>query len=414
MELNGIQRRHLLVALALIAVLLGGCSDSSTSPEPPRELTRAESQLVEADNSFGLNVFRRIVEAEPPDRNVFISPTSIAMALGMTLNGAEGATRDSMQRTLALDGISRADINASYRSLIDLLRGLDPAVKFQIANSIWYRQGLDVRQEFVDTNSRYFDAVTRALDFTAPDAAETINAWVRENTNGRIQSIVSPPIPDDLVMFLIDAIYFKGDWSVKFDTDDTRDAPFTLSGGTTTSVPMMYRRDDKLLHYEDSNVVAVDLPYGNGLYSMTLVLPKRGTIDSLANAMTPAMWDRWISSMGTGAGLIYLPRFTAQYETTLKDVLSALGMGVAFSDTADFSGIRAAGGLRISEVRHKTFVQVDEAGTEAAAVTSVEVGTTAAPEEFVFRADHPFLYAIRERHSGTILFVGRMMDPSAG
>jgi serpin B len=213
-------------------------------------------------------------------------------------------------------------------------------------------------------------------------------------------------------MFLINAIYFKGDWTVKFNPSDTHDQPFTLADGSTVTVPLMYRTDDELRHYEDADVIAVDVPYGNGLYSMTAVMPRHGSLDSLAASLRPDRWNHWISSMTTAEGRVYLPRFTTRYEAALKDVLSDLGMGLAFSDDADFSGIRSAGGLKISEVRHKTFVQVDEEGTEAAAATSVEVGTTSVQDPFIFRADRPFIFAIRERHSGTILFIGRIMNPT--
>jgi serpin B len=395
------------LTLLLLAAGVAGCAGTTSSDiEPPRALTKEESSVVEADNRFGLTLLRTL-NSTSADSNLFISPLSVSMALGMTLNGAVGPTRDSMERTLALSGLTSTQINEAYRNLKALLTGLDPSVKFSIANSIWYRNGLAVEQEFINTNRTYFDAITSPLDFDSPDAATKINSWVSDNTAGKIRKIAPDPIPRDLMMFLINAIYFKGTWTSRFDTKSTTDATFTNADGTTAPVKLMYQKNAKLSMYADSEMQMVDLPYGNGGYSMVIMMPAAGkTVDGLIARLDAPTWATWTGRLHEGEGEIYLPRFSITWESSLADALKALGMGIAFSDQADFSKISAEGGLAIGDVRHKTFVEVNEEGTEAAAVTSVEIIRTSLG--FVMRVDRPFLFAIRERHSGTILFAGKV------
>ncbi|UCB53045.1 MAG: serpin family protein, partial [Candidatus Zixiibacteriota bacterium] len=229
-----------LLLVVLIAAAVMQCSNNPTATDrvASRELTASEKLLVESDNKFGLKLFREIVK-EDNDQNVFISPLSVSMALGMTYNGAAGTTREAMQKTLELSGLTIEEVNKSYKTLLELLSQLDPKVRFQIANSIWYRKGMSFEKDFIDLNRTYFDALVSELDFADPKAAETINAWVDENTNGKITQIVDPPIDPLMVMFLINAIYFKGDWLYPFEESDTFNGSFTLGDGSTVTVPMM-------------------------------------------------------------------------------------------------------------------------------------------------------------------------------
>ena len=227
--------------LLLISIAVSACTSGPTEPgEPvlPRVLTSQEEGLITSGNLFGLSLFRAVSAAEG-DQNVFISPLSVSMALGMTLNGAEGATRTAMEETLELAGLTEAEINAAYRSLIDLLTGLDPKVVFEIANSIWYREGLPIDPAFVGLNETFFDAVVRELDFSSPEAVPTINGWVDEKTHGKIEEILSGPIDPLVVMYLINAIYFNGDWTWRFDADLTADRPFYLSGGGSVDISLV-------------------------------------------------------------------------------------------------------------------------------------------------------------------------------
>ena len=400
-----------------ISIVFIQCSDNPASPNKgiSRELTIAEQRLVESDNKFGFNLFKKIIEEEK-DKNVFISPLSISMALGMTLNGADGSTREAMQATLEFQGLTMQEVNESYKSLIELLTQLDPKVIFQIANSIWYRQEVTFEEEFLNTNKTYFDAIVQALDFNNPDvAADIINSWVKENTNDRIEKIIEGgDIDQNTVMFLINAIYFKGTWTYEFDKDLTQDDLFTLPDGSQKPIKMMIQENDSQ-YFENADFQAIDLPYGDGNFSMTILLPHpQKDIDFLIAEFNQNNWDQWISSFSEKPGTLHLPRFTLEYELTLNDVLKALGMEIAFDpNQADFTKMyKGSERLFISEVKHKTFVEVNEEGTEAAAVTSVEVGATSAGgSEFTMRVDRPFVFVIRENHSQTILFMGKIVEP---
>jgi serine protease inhibitor len=412
-------RRH--TALALLASAALACGEGPTPPLPPaqlpRPLTSGEAQLVAADNGFAFRLFGAIA-VPGATTNLFISPLSVGMALGMAYNGAAGATADTMRLTLGFDGLTRDEINASYRSLIDLLRGLDPSVEFAIANSVWYRPDFALDSAYLDRTERYFDAAVRPLDFASPDAAPTINQWVSDATHGRITSIVDAPIPPDAIAYLINAIYFKGAWTYQFPGDATRPGPFYRADGTTRDVPMMRTpKPIPVQHAWTSDAEILDLPYGGGTYSMTIVLPAVGVeLDSLVGALTQQQWDGWIGALDSTSLLVTMPKFQIAYEKSLVDALEALGMKVAFCRNVpaynpDFTAMYPPGGACISNVKHKTWVDVNEEGTEAAAVTSVEVGLASVPPSVT--VDRPFLFAIRERLSGTILFIGTIADPGA-
>jgi serpin B len=374
-----------------------------------RELTPLEKRLVESDNKFGLKLFREVVHAEAgKNKNVFISPLSVAMALAMTLNGANGGTLEAMQETLELAGLSTEEINQSYKSLIELLVQLDPKVKFQIANSIWYREDYIFEPGFINLNRTFFNAVVRALNFADPRAKDIINVWVKESTNNLIDGIVDEIKPDH-VMFLINAIYFKGFWTYQFDPAKTQDDFFTKADGSTTPCKMMHLQSD-FAYFANASFQAIDLPYGDAGFSMTILLPRARTqIDSLIAAFTPENWMAWLDGFSAQKIELAMPKFTTRYEIKLNDVLASLGMGVVFTEAADFTRMYRLGGLAIDEVKHKTFVKVDEEGTEAAAATSVGIGVVSAP--LAMRIDHPFVFAIRENHSQTILFIGKIMAP---
>jgi len=380
----------------------------------PRALTAAENNLVAADNRFAFKVFQQVAQEASPDSNLFLSPLSAAMALAMAYNGAAGVTQSEMQSTLELNGMTLDEVDQSYRGLIGLLQKLDPHVTFTLANSVWYRPEYTPMPSFLDATRTYFAARAEGLDFSRPDAADTMNAWVSEQTRGKIPTIVDPPIPSDVVAYLINAIYFKGDWTMQFDKSLTQPAPFTLRAGDTTTVQMMSHgvMVDIGLHVEP-DVVVFDLPYGGSAFSMTVVLPRTAAgVDSVLLSLDEARWNAWIAALNTMEVYVYLPKFTVTYGLTMNDVLKALGMPSAFCDSghADFTHMVANDSLCITDVKHKAFVDVNEEGTEAAAATSVGIGVTSTPPSVV--VDHPFFFLIRERLSGTILFMGRVMHPS--
>jgi serine protease inhibitor len=405
-------------------LLYAACAESPiTGPiiHLPRDLTAGETQLVSADNRFAFTLFRTIAAQEPTDANLFISPLSVGMALGMTVNGAAGATRDSMLSALQLGGLPMDEVNRGYRGIIDLLRGLDPGVEFTLANSIWYRTGITVGQAFLNDVRTWFDADVQAIDFSAPTAARTINDWVSAQTRGRIDTIVDDPIPSGVIMYLINAIYFKGSWTQQFDPSLTHDAPFNLRNGGTVSASTMTHADPAPARlYQGDGVTVVDLPYGGRAWSMTIVLPDSPAgIDTLPAALTGERWNAWMAALDTTGVIVTMPKFKLTYRADLNAVLAALGMGTAFCDSrmADFSRLMPGalpGDVCISNVEHKTYVDVYEEGTEAAAVTSVEITATAMPSgPLHITVNRPFLVAIRERLTGTILFLGKVMNPVA-
>ncbi|HET7552315.1 MAG TPA: serpin family protein [Gemmatimonadaceae bacterium] len=404
-----------LVGAVAIAMVLAACSsEGPTAPKKieqlPRPLSSVEQQIAEGSTGFGLSLLREVNEQSEPGTNVFISPLSASMALGMTATGAAGETLDSMRTVLGYQDVDLEEMDESYRSLIDLLRGLDPGVDFRIANSIWYRDDLPVEQSFVDATKKYFDAEVAALDFGSPGAVGTINDWVKRSTNDKIDKIVQE-IPQEIVMYLINAIYFKGSWTAQFDKAQTRDEPFFADDGSQPSVPMM-TVEGAFDAAATSEYSAVELPYGGGAYSMVVVVPQQGySVDSLIARMDAPGWEALLASLHDASGIVQIPKFRLEWKGNLNQSLIDMGMGIAFDlGRADFTGISRGGGLAISTVDQKTYVNVDEEGTEAAAVTAVGITTTSAPSALL-RADRPFLFAIRERFSGTLLFIGKMAVP---
>lgn len=400
--------------LALLA--LSACGDGPVGPEPveeitelPRALTADELQVIDASNRFAFDLLHR---ASHPDTNLFLSPLSASMALGMTMNGTAGETFAQMRTTLGFGDLGLEEIDASYRSLIDLLLDLDPSVEMAIGNSVWSRTGFPVRQSFLDTVQQYFDAEAEELDFSQASAPARINGWVSDATRGRIDEIVPAPIPNEVVMYLINAIYFKGSWTQEFDPADTRDEPFHFADGTSRTMKLM-KLEATVPYREGTNYQAVDLPYGGKAFSMTILLPKQGVpLEDVVASLDADGWTSLVHGLFGMEGTLWLPRFRMSYERLLNDDLKAMGMTDAFNAAAaDFSPLSPVDGLFISKVLQKSWVDVNEEGTEAAAVTSVEVGLTSAGGGFQMRVDRPFLFVIRERLSGTILFVGQVTAP---
>jgi serpin B len=296
-----------------------------------------------------------------------------------------------------------------------MLRGLDAGVEFRIANSIWTDDGFPVEPAFLATTRQFFDARVESLDFASPSSLATINGWVNEATAGKIPTILDEIRPDEL-MFLINAIYFKGSWRERFDPARTRDDQFTTRAGGRVTVKMM-SREGKVRLGATADAQVADLGYGGDAFAMTIVLPNEGrNVDELIAGMTPERWTQLVSQLAERERIpVSLPRFRIEWSAELNEHLKALGVRHAFSETtSDFSRLspmgRQPGGLVITRVKQKTFVDVNEEGTEAAAATSVGIGPTSAP--LPFRVDRPFLFAIRERLSGTILFVGKIVDPT--
>jgi serpin B len=404
-------RIQVLVGACLLSIA-ASCGKDVTGPEPqitelPRPLTQTERTLVAASNTFAIDLLRQVHGASP-DSTAFLSPLSASVALGMTMNGADGATRDQMRGMLGFGSLGMGEVDASYHDLLDLLKGLDSRVDLRIANAIFHDNEFQVKEPFLDTVRTFFDAQVSALDFGASSAPDIINGWVKGATGGRIDRIVDPPLDPNLVAVLLNAIYFKGDWSQKFDASDTYTGPFHLAGGGTQDIRLM-KKTDTLYYRSTDRWQAVEVPYGGGAWVMTVVVPRDGaSLDDVADDLTPILDPsvRWPKLEVE----LHLPRFQLSWDRVLNDDLKALGMVDAFSETAaDFTPMASNARetqLHVGWVRQKTFLKVDEEGTTAAAVTGVGMIVTAAPLIPVVKADRPFFLAIRERLSGTVLFAG--------
>lgn len=407
-------------AAGLSGLLFASCGDGSPLQpadeitELPRPLSVAEELLIDAGNDFAFRFLAQVYD-EDPRSSLFLSPLSASMALGMTLNGAAGGTFDEMRSTLGFGTLSMEEINQGYRDLLDLLRGLDPTVELGIGNSIWYREGFEVRADFLGRTRDFFDAEVRALNFSDPAAVGIINGWVSDETRGKIEEIIEAPIDPATVMFLINAIYFNGDWTYRFDRASTTQAPFHGPGESQGTVPLM-EVSGTFPYAETGAYQAVDLPYGGQAFAMTVILPREGTaVDEVVASLDASSWAGIVQSFGEGEGTVRLPRFRMEWAKVLNETLQAMGMVQAFQPgVADFRGISSPDGgnpgLFVSLVKQKAYVDVDEVGTEAAATTVVVIDRTSGGR-FDFRADRPFLFFIRERLSGTILFAGLFLEP---
>jgi serine protease inhibitor len=414
----------LLIAACFLPGCGGGGSEASSTPEavnpggpavsvPPavqqakEASTPVDPAIVSADNTFGLNVLNTLIQGNAGN-NTAIAPISVAMVLQITYNGAVGPTQQAMAQTLQLGSLSVPQLNSDNAALLAALLDPDPQVDLTIANSLWVPLGTDtVSAAFMSADQTYYGAEVGDI----AGAPANVNAWVASQTQGEITQILEP---GDYVTVLANAVYFKGQWTDGFQPSQTVPLPFTLADGTQTTVSMM-QQTGAFSYFPGTNFQAVSLPYGQGRLSMLLVLPAVGVdLDTFVAGITPAAIDSWVSQMSPGVIVsLNLPRFTTSFGTSLVPTLTTLGMGSAFDPNAGgLSGI-IPGGF-ISDVEHKTYVQVDESGTIAAAATTVTVTTSVATTSVNLHLDHPFFYAIRDNQTGELLFVGVLMNPNAG
>jgi serine protease inhibitor len=413
--------RNVRIALraCFLSAALVGCGGSTMEPVParqdalaslPRQLTPAEQSVLAAANGYSFGLWGTINRAQH-DSNVFVSPLSASFALGMTMNGAAGQTYDEMRSALQFGSASLASIDSGYKSLIALLTGLDPSTKMQIANSIFYRNDFPFNQSFLSDAAAWFDAEVKAQNFNdVSGTLSAVNGWANAKTNGRIPTVLQQVDPSD-VMFLLNAIYFKGAWRDKFDPAATQDALFHPSSGAAQPAKLMYR-EATMAYAETSTYQAVDLAYGDSAFTMTVLLPKAGSdVEQVAASLTPSSWQTLTSSFHAREVALSLPKITFSWKRGLKDDMKALGMQSAFvPDGADFTRMSPAGKrLYVSLLQQNTFVAIDEEGTEAAAVTIVGIRATSAPVVTEMKVDRPYVFVIRERLSGTILFMGKII-----
>lgn len=373
----------------------------------PITLNSEQQKRVSQDNEFAFDLLKNTI-ASSGETNVFISPLSVSIALGMAWNGANGATKTEMETAMKISGLSVADMNGYYQIMQSTLPGIDPTTKLSIANSLWYKTGFPVKPDFLKVNTDYFGTYVKELDFSKAWAVDTVNNWCAKKTNNLITKPLDQ-IPANAVMYLVNAIYFKGIWRKHFETKNTVEANFTNELNTQVKVNMMYQKDT-FSYTSDNYAQYLDLPYGNKAFSMTVILPADGkTTGDVLNYLTTENWNNRLQYMRSKEVEVYLPRFKTQNKFLLNEPLKNMGMNQAFTSSADFTNI-ADSNLMISRVLHDTYVEVTEEGTEAAAVTVVEIANAMPVSQPtpVFRVNKPFLFVIREKSTGVILFIGKM------
>lgn len=413
--------RKCLTTLMLISLLLviTGCEKGSNSGslKVSGNVKFGEDdykKIVTANNELG---FQLLTEASKDAQgNVFISPISLFMALSMIYNGADGETKEEIAKVLHVEGMDVTELNRANASIMSKLQNDSKQVQLNIANSIWLKDDFHFQPDFSQNNSDYFNAEIQEIDINNSNSSAAINNWIKQSTNEKINKIVENPLKADLVAMLINAIYFKGDWTHKFDKEQTQKQSFRLKDGTKKGVPLM-ALNEKLAYFENDKFQAISLPYGNETMSMKVFLPKENSsIEELEGMLTVDSWKQWNSAFIKQIGTILLPKFQMEFEVLLNDTLKNLGMTTAFENNANFAKmIQENNSLFISEVKQKTLIDVNEEGTEAAAVTSVSIAETSAPaESFYMKVSRPFFIAITEDNTGAILFMGSISNPPDG
>lgn len=405
--------------LLALTGIMPGASCTKENPDPgvnltPKniELTAEAPQVIQTNNAFGVELFRKVASAD--NKNLMLSPLSAGTALTMLLNGCGGDTYDQLKETLKYpENLTISQINEAWGSLTGQLLEADPKVTLALANAIFYRQGFTVKEPFLNTMSGDYGAQVEALDFSHPSALETINGWASDHTNGKIPKVLDE-ISAQAVMFLMNALYFKGDWSYQFDKALTQDRPFYPDTGEPFDVPTMNGEvGARVVNGDQYN--AIELPYGRTNFTMVVIVP-HGSLGGFIESFTPGIWSDITGGMD---GLmdyadteVFMPKFKFSYEKVLNDQLRSMGMIDAFDPyVADLSGISDAQ-IYVDFVKQNTFVDVNEEGTEAAAVTTIGVELTSMPPQpQVFRIDKPFVFAIRERTTNTLLFMGQVLHP---
>ncbi len=415
------KKTFLVLSGILIAILLlVSCSDNSAPSEPEinepnlRALTAEEQVVVSSSNAFAFELLSR-VNAVNEEKNVFISPFSVSTALSMTLNGADGPTQDSMQLVLGLEDMEPAQINEAYKDLVALIYSQDKKVVTEVANSNWYKQEYTINETFEQILLDYYEAEVKSADFTDPATVDLINDWIAGKTHDKITDMLDQ-IPPDAVMYLINAIYFKADWTYQFDKSKTADSDFTLTDGSVVSVPMMYSKGTTVGYAQNEEYQLVDIPYGNGSFSFTVISQSwnsNQSVNALVSDFTSGDLSSLLSDTMHTTLELYMPRFKIEFKDLLNDPLVDMGMGIAFSSQADFSNLFEENlSLAISRVIHQSFLEVNEEGSEAAAATIVEIVETSAGPPTRIILDKPFLFFIRENHTNTILFSGKLLNPT--
>lgn len=398
-----------LIVYAGLFLFSMSCTKSD-QPSNPLIVTEKHTSLINASNEFSFDLYKNVIKNETNDKNVITSPLSVSIALSMLHNGTKGQSTTDLMNTLRLN-TSKEDNNRVCKELLDYLPQADSKVTLGVYNSVWARNGFELLTSFTSALKDFFKSEVTSLDFSnVTEAKKTINAWVEKSTNGKIKTIVDQ-ITNDHVLFLINAVYFNAPWTKEFDPKKTKKSEFQLMNGSMQAVDMMYSGELKFQHYRNNEIEMVELPYGNGQYRLTAIMPNEvSKFVMIENSLTNKKLDEWRTQLTNVSNFdLYFSKFELDYEVDLKKALSSMGMASLFGSSADLSGISQMGKLEVSEVKHKTYIKVNEQGTEAAAATSVGVVTTSMPPTISF--NKPFFLYITEKKTNAILFSGRIVKP---
>lgn len=395
-------------AATSVAASTGACAAGDLNPA-----------ISKATTVLGINMLHKLAAATP-NSNVFISPASIAICLDMCYTGAQAETAAAMAKTLGIQGLKMEDVNASNKALLNLLTSSDPQVQIMVSNALFAKKDVNFKQDFLQRCKNYYKASVSALDFSKSDTLGKINGWVNTNTKGMIPSIIDN-IDPMAVMFLINTVYFKGEWTNPYEHDRTRPDDFHLLSGKTVKVPKMH--GEALYHFylETPKFQMVRLPYGQGRFGMYILLPKANVdYKQFVAAMKASDWDAWCQQLKEAKGVVHMPKYKINFKQVLNEVLTQLGMGIAFDRVkANFTGIsdgRTSGNIYISDVIHAATMKVDEQGTEAAAATAIGMCGAGAPDPnaprpFVMDVERPFVVGLADDKSGELLFIGCVVNP---
>ena len=375
------------------------------------DLQAADTTMLKSDQAFAFDFFAKVFNAERnyKDENFMVSPFSLSMALAMTWNGSAGDTKQSIQNTLRIGNRKDDEVNSYFRKLKNAFEKTDPSTKLSIANSIWTNRDVKILPKFISLNKDYYNATVEAVDFGNPATVSRINKWAADNTNDLIESVIEETNPLDL-MYLLNALYFKGVWVSEFDIKNTSKMNFTTDSVTQSIVDMMHQ-ENNFNYTHDETMQVVELPYGNKAFSMMVLLPKENMslIDVTHALQEKNYWNNLRDRLMDKMVELFLPKFKTEYSKQLNDVLIDMGMSIAFApDKANFSRMTNRTAF-ISLVNQDTYIATDEVGTEAAAVTSVGISLTSArpmPQKVIFKANRPYIYMIQENSTGSILFMG--------
>lgn len=393
--------KTLLAGLVLCLLMLGSCSKPPTITDES-ELFR--QKLIQANNAFSIELLQH-ANQDTDTANLVLSPFSLSVGLSVLANGAEGATRDAIMQTMETEGLSLTDINQTYKALMAELANSDPQIDLSFANSIWIKNGVPVKTVFEQINQLYYQIGLEQIDFSSPAAIQTINEWISNATGGNIEGIIDQLMEGEGI-YVINSLWFNGRFKQAFDSTLTTQQPFYVGNAQTVPVTMMAGRGMKYGYYGDNEVKIADLPYENGMFSFTIIMPADlSNIHELISNLSVSRWNTWMNGLSYDQSPnLYLPKFDVEYNSFLRSLLTDMGMSIAFEDGAcDFSNMTDVA-LTISDLKHKTSLSIKEDGVIP---TEPYIATAS-----TFSVNKPFVVAVREKESGRVLMIGKIMNPA--